>query len=186
MDRQLYHYVHHPESPLLESKNRLQPTPTTYQPSEIGQAEIPLGKGGGPNLYGMVGNDLISSVDKLGKIKWKEIKYCGLTLSIKRACCCLRAKSIADRVNELMQKRYGGQIDDGQTNALKHCIWNCKMARSFCGKKRAKKISSAHEDFEDNDANRKKMDLHNNQIGINLSGKDGNCVDLCETALKER
>jgi hypothetical protein len=137
-------------------------------------------------LYGMVGNDLISSVDKLGKIKWKEIKYCGLTLSIKRACCCLRAKSIADRVNELMQKRYGGQIDDGQTNALKHCIWNCKMARSFCGKKRAKKISSAHEDFEDNDANRKKMDLHNNQIGINLSGKDGNCVDLCETALKER
>ena len=45
MDRQLYHYVHHPESPLLESKNRLQPTPTTYQPSEIGQAEIRLGKG---------------------------------------------------------------------------------------------------------------------------------------------
>jgi len=47
MDRTRYHYVHQPESPLLEGENRLQSTPTTHQPSEIGQAEIRLGKGEG-------------------------------------------------------------------------------------------------------------------------------------------
>ncbi|MFT6179776.1 MAG: hypothetical protein ACJA1W_002125 [Akkermansiaceae bacterium] len=55
MDRQRYHYVHQPESRPLEGKSRPQSTPMSLNRSEIGQAEIRLGKMAGSTCMEWLG-----------------------------------------------------------------------------------------------------------------------------------
>jgi predicted flap endonuclease-1-like 5' DNA nuclease len=76
-------------------------------------------------------------------------------------------------------------------DAFRHAYWNCCLTRKVDAEE-AKKFADAHEDFEDNPANEKAMDLFNNQVGRNL-GSDpesvlgaGNWGDMsCEDLVKE-
>jgi RHS repeat-associated protein len=149
----------------------------------------PIGERGGLNLYGFVGNNGVHSVDELGLKTFKEWLYClSGTPAVK--CCCLRAAKIGEQLPKKMVERYGKDTDNGPINAIKHCVLNCKMAAGICGLTGAKAIADNHEDFPTNPLNNKRMDLHNNEVGRNLSAKTGDswskCFTACEEALKTR
>lgn len=130
MDRPRYHYVHQPESGPLEGKNRPQSTSMSLNRSEIGQAEIPSGKGGGGNLYGMVGNDAINGWDYLGLVGPDEPLFDrdagghspGTYIEYQRRCCdedgvshyydlrthCCENKEIVKKVKITVLIRQGG------------------------------------------------------------------------------
>ncbi|WCN09008.1 DUF6973 domain-containing protein [Marinomonas mediterranea] len=64
---------------------------------------------------------------------------------------------------------YNGRND--QSDAFRHCFWSALLAKEL-GEKNAKKFTSAHESSPTNAINEKLMDLHNNDIGLNI-GKSG-------------
>lgn len=63
-----------------------------------------------------------------------------------------------------VQTYYGTDCDSDRGNAFKHAYWNIRLCIAF-DEELAEKATSAHEDFPDNHADTKAMDLHNNAIG---------------------
>lgn len=142
--------------------------------------------------YQMLSNNLINDVDVLGLVDWNNVRACaGAVLggNLNKICCCIRAKKLACTMAEKMKDRYGRKTDHGVINAIKHCAWNCKMVAGVCTKANAKAISDSHEEFEGNPADNKRMDLHNNAIGLGIGSRSGDiwtaCFEGCEEAARD-
>ncbi len=143
----------------------------------------------GPNLYQYVRSNPITRVDPSGLISWNEVKYCA-SGSFLRAACCTRAYKISQTIRDEHRKRYGDMQDNCVLNAIYHCVWQCKISHSICcGTHRAKRIGDSHEKYDGNPANNKRMDLHNNEIGrqVSKTTKDswGDCYRGCEERVKD-
>ena len=99
--------------------------------------------------------------------------------------------------------KYDGGRHNGPGDAVRHCVWNCKMTRKV-GEETAKDFADAHEESSTCD-DETDMDLHNNKIGRELGKKPRysysltkgggttrkkipgrSCKDMCEKALRDK
>ena len=74
-------------------------------------------------------------------------------------------KEDADKALSEAATRYPGSLHNGEGDAFRHCYWSAMLTRDI-GEHNALKYLSAHEDFADNPAGEKTMDMHNNHQGI--------------------
>jgi hypothetical protein len=92
---------------------------------------------------------------------------------------------------------------DGPGDAFRHCYWSALIARSF-GAQLAKEVTDAHEHLQNVDLHvmqshegffgrdvhpASRMDLHNNQVGIELGlrwsmATEEELADRCEEAVR--
>lgn len=109
------------------------------------------------------------------------------------------ANKKANLAFEETKKKYGKQGHNDESDAFRHAMWNCHMARQI-GASEAKKFADAHEENASQPEGEKKMDLHNNQAGRDLvtdpksvlgdppAGKDWgktSCKDLVDEAIRQ-
>ena len=79
----------------------------------------------------------------------------------------------------------GKPLDGTKPNAWQHAYCACVSA-SRCGRLLARELSEVHEDWIDNPCTHSTMDLHNNEIGIQVStGDEDQCADLVTQALND-
>ena len=73
---------------------------------------------------------------------------------------------------------------NGAFDAMRHCTWNCLMARSI-GAAQAKEVGDLHEGCNtDNDCPALAMDLHNNLVGRELGQHSpAECPAACRAAI---
>jgi hypothetical protein len=89
---------------------------------------------------------------------------------------------------EKVERAYGGGNgnDADYPNAVKHCTWNCEMARRTGDIIVAQEFGDAHECKSTEEVRQdpnSQMDLHNNEVGRNLAidSKQG-CGAACATS----
>jgi hypothetical protein len=93
-------------------------------------------------------------------------------------------KRLADHAADEAKKRYSG-IHNGKADAWRHCYWSCLMRRQL-GEKCTRGILKGHEDCGDRDGQpawERKMDEHNNSIGLAMAIRLGSCSSGCAKAL---
>jgi uncharacterized protein RhaS with RHS repeats len=141
----------------------------------------------GPNLYQYVRSNPITHHDPTGLVTWTEAAFASW-----HPICAARAYKISQTIRSEHQKRYGDMDDDTILNGIYHCVWQCKITTSLCCTEAlAKEIGDNHEAYAGNPANKKQMDLHNNDIGRQVGGLInsvrqgtdntwGSCYDGCE------
>ena len=92
-------------------------------------------------------------------------------------------KEIIEKTKEFADEYFGGDRSDGtQANAFQHALYFCELAKVF-DEDFARKWGHAHEDGASHGAAHAVMDVHNNEIGIELSKIKGNCEDQVKKAL---
>jgi len=110
---------------------------------------------------------------------------------------CLKL-SVDEAFKAANQDAYKNTTLNGPGDAVRHCVWNCEMARCF-GVENAKQWADAHES-NPSPAEEKKMDFHNNHWGRELwktiskeirenpesLDSNGRCKLACEDALKAK
>jgi hypothetical protein len=78
--------------------------------------------------------------------------------------------SNANKALEEAQKRFGpSTLHNGSGDAFRHRFWSAMNARDQ-GTNTARAFGEAHENWIDNPAAEKKMDLHNNEVGFGIGG----------------
>jgi len=93
-------------------------------------------------------------------------------------------------MRELSEETGWPNCDGGRINAIKHCTWSCMMA-GLRGKKKSKAIGDMHEvcgNAKGASEKDRDMDLHNNQVGIDISDEipeGSSCLGECKKALGE-
>jgi len=65
------------------------------------------------------------------------------------------------------QKRFGVNGHNDSTDAFRHCFWSAILSRDI-GYLNAWEFTTAHESDPNNPADEKKMDLHNNSVGLKI------------------
>ncbi len=83
-------------------------------------------------------------------------------------------------------KRFGFNGRNDKSDAFRHSYWSAIMARDL-GYSQAEEFTTAHESSPTNNPLEKKMDLHNNKIGLNIGrygGSDDTLAEKCVQALK--
>ena len=94
-----------------------------------------------------------------------------------------------DDIGEIVDEHFGGTIcddlsDNTAGNAFKHALWMCLIATD-CDVAAAEGLGDSHENFTGNTCDIYSMDLHNNQVGIELSQDSGDCVQKVLQALQD-
>ncbi len=131
--------------------------------------------------YDFVKHNPTSRFDVLGLETAAEIDWC-----MAHPICCAAAHNSGSDIKSEMGKRYPSWTDNTVENAVQHCAWMCYVtSMTCCSKNDALKLGRAHEDYSGNPAQDKAMDLHNNNFGANIGGKNfKDCFDKCEQAAK--
>jgi hypothetical protein len=122
---------------------------------------------------------------------WEELSYWQL-LGI------YNSHQIAEKAVDGKEYDYG--IHNGPGDAVRHCVWNCEMARRN-SKQCAKKWGDAHEPKScknKKEQEEKDMDQHNNAVGRDLAQEEEICIisdpeapivikvrETCETLCKK-
>lgn len=94
-------------------------------------------------------------------------------------------KKARDVAFSTTKSRFGRNGHNDKSDAFRHCFWSAMLARDI-GYKNALKFTTAHEDFPENPANEKDMDLHNNKVGIRLGlsmASNDKLAHYCHTSL---
>ena len=138
------------------------------------------------NPFGFVHNDPVDWVDYFGLYgggaNAAETAWCKAN-----PICCLAAKNSGKDVKAEMAKRYPNWQDNTVENAVQHCAWMCYVvSMTCCSKGDANSLGQAHENYPGNPVHDKAMDLHNNDVGLNIGGKNlTDCFNKCEQAAKD-
>ncbi|MBD8512091.1 hypothetical protein L6J37_04400 [Photobacterium sp. WH77] len=101
-----------------------------------------------------------------------------IKVSLNPLLIALRLKQIENLV------RKNGRND--ASDAFRHCFWSALMARDL-GYMNAQRFTNAHESSPDNPFMEKKMDLHNNDVGLRIGargGSDSSLSNACMAALQ--
>ncbi len=86
-------------------------------------------------------------------------------------------KEDADKASAESQRRYSGQgLHNGNGDAFRHCFWSALLSRDI-GPDNARAFTTAHENYSDNPAGERAMDLHNNNVGIQIGQTFSNETD---------
>ena len=83
-------------------------------------------------------------------------------------------------------RRFRRNGHNDQSDAFRHCFWSAMLARDI-GYSDAKRFTSAHESSPKNRLDEKRMDLHNNQVGLDIGRSKGSNAILsarCMSALR--
>jgi RHS repeat-associated protein len=149
-----------------------------YSPN-IGRFLQPDPSGQEVNLYGYAENSPITLTDPSGLYPWTDAwtsimdSWNHLTPSEQRFCAdpinlllvCPTISDMAQYARSEENKRFHTDEDGTRANAFKHCTWAaCITIHNGAGV--AKTYTDAHEAFPQNDPASKRMDLHNNLMGI--------------------
>jgi len=117
----------------------------------------------------------------------RELCWC-----VRNPSCCRAANSCGQDARKEEQSRYGTTKDNTVNNAIKHCAWLCCMAsHPDCTTEQARGFGDAHEygaSGDDTHARPRGMDLHNNEIGLDLATPGAtlsDCIAKCEKAAKD-
>lgn len=94
-----------------------------------------------------------------------------------------------DTAFEETAKRFGVNGRNDRSDAFRHCFWSALLARDI-GYLDAWAFTTAHESDPGNPAGEKKMDLHNNSVGLKIgsdyyffSDSDDELSNSCYQAL---
>jgi hypothetical protein len=125
--------------------------------------------GGSATAYDYSNADPVNQSDLTGMYPAQE-----LTPAERRLCVlspwnkskCNKARNLANRAIRATTRLYGGNRDDGWSNAYQHCYWNALMTVSL-GAGFAKKVADAHEDNPPSPS--RSMDLQNNFMGRRIA-----------------
>ena len=176
-------------NPLLFTGRRFDPESgryffrTRYLDPVVGRFTIrdTIGIWGDPinlgNGYAYVGNNPWTALDPTGEgTSIYEKGWC-----IGNLCCCASASDSGADVHQMMKKVFGDYGDGTKENAIKHCTWMCLVPSiDSCSQDAARKLGEAHEARSDNSEQDKAMDLHNNEVGLNIGGKNiYECLQKC-------
>jgi RHS repeat-associated protein len=126
-------------------------------------------------------NSPISSSDPFGleTPRYPSVGECAkqvIDVGLKNAVSAYGSRSSS--FGELKNNHISPDTDSG--NAILHCTWSCKMAKTI-GPEAAKKVGDNHEKLGDNSS----KDLSNNSKGIELAGKvnsPADCFNACSKA----
>ena len=115
------------------------------------------------NLYGYGSNNPASRIDPGGLegTTWAETLYCLNPFHIWE---CQQALVISIFARDISFEVIPNSKANGRQDALRHCIWQACL-RVALGASLAKKFGDMHEDWANNPAPEKAMDLHNNIWG---------------------
>jgi RHS repeat-associated protein len=135
-------------------------------------SEDPAGLDDGPNRYLYVRNGPVGRIDPTGRLTDDEEKYCRSPKNwgaCKDGAVCALVAHVA----------FGSQ-DSNASNAQKHCVWACCLARRQNAKV-AFDLTDAHE-AGPGDRCEKQMDLANNATGIalGLANPSDSCFTVCD------
>ena len=148
---------------------------------------------GDANLYRYVFNNSVLNTDPLGLLPEARIDEKGCMAKVvaqyfsqqsatqqMQAMALIGAhlKSLTASVwDQARAKKYS---TDGQTNAFRHCLWSCELAR-YGGQRFAEDFAECHEGT--NKSCDTEVDRINNQFGRTLAGLNGSCASLCESRM---
>lgn len=76
-------------------------------------------------------------------------------------------KNAAQHASNETVRHFGRHDHNGPGDAFRHCFWSALLCRDL-GYMGALRYTSAHEEFDDNPADEKAMDLHNNGVGLKI------------------
>ena len=68
------------------------------------------------------------------------------------------------------------------SDAFRHCYWSALLARDL-GYANAQTFTNAHESSPDNPFMEKKMDLHNNEVGLQIGSRGGSDTSLSSACM---
>lgn len=111
--------------------------------------------------------------------KWFLIKHPQLIGTIRKA---------SDKARLEARRRFPGPgLRNGHGDAFRHCYWSALLSRDI-GAENARAFTMAHEDFSNNPAGERAMDIHNNGVGISIgqafvSASDTALSNQCAAAL---
>lgn len=77
------------------------------------------------------------------------------------------------------RKRFGFSGHNDQTDAFRHCLWSAILARDL-GYNNSLEFTTAHENWKSNPIGEKRMDLHNNSIGLSIGQSGGDNDSLSQ------
>jgi len=145
----------------------------------------PIGEAGGINLYGFVGNNPIGRFDVLG-LYGAGVNAAEKAWAKSHPICACAAQNSGKDIKAEMAKRYPSWQDNTVENAVQHCALMCFVTSMWsCSKADAISLGKAHENYPGNPAHDKAMDIHNNNVGANIGGKNlTDCFNKCEQAAK--
>ncbi|KKD00973.1 DUF6973 domain-containing protein [Photobacterium halotolerans] len=95
-------------------------------------------------------------------------------------------KSAKEKAFEETSREFGKNGRNDASDAFRHCFWSALMAREL-GYMNAQRFTNAHESSPDNPFMEKKMDLHNNDVGLCIGargGSDRSLSNACMAALQ--
>lgn len=70
------------------------------------------------------------------------------------------------------QRRFGRNGHNDAADAFRHCFWSALLAREL-GFQAALRFTNAHEAYPQNPLGEKRMDVHNNRVGLNIGRAKG-------------
>jgi len=154
-----------------------------YSPS-LGRftTEDPIGLNGGNNMFSFVKNNPLNLNDKYGLICIINERITAL-LSVGPISSYIGGVTLRNEAwRESQATGLSGQIDGAQ-DAWRHCYWSCRMAQEI-GVIDALLIGGIHEECNKQKCEIKKMDMHNNYIGLKSALHGSNdCKLNCWAAL---
>ena len=83
-------------------------------------------------------------------------------------------------------RRFGRNGHNDKSDAFRHCFWSAILARDI-GFQDAMRFTTAHESSPKNRLEERRMDLHNNRVGLDIgraSGTNESLSDRCMAALR--
>jgi hypothetical protein len=83
------------------------------------------------------------------------------------------------------RRRFGRNGQNDRSDAFRHCFWSAILSRDI-GYSAALRFTTAHESSPTNDPAEKKMDLHNNTVGLKIGrakGSNHSLSNRCMAAL---
>jgi hypothetical protein len=88
-------------------------------------------------------------------------------LTLRNPAAPLLIQNSKDKAFSETASRFGHNGHNDQSDAFRHCFWSSMLSRDL-GYFWAKAFTDAHESDPGNPAGEKRMDLHNNSVGLKI------------------
>lgn len=134
----------------------------------------PIGLMGGLSTFGYVLGNPLRYRDPKGLLA--DVVWC---LTSPWACWSASPLKCRSEAISATREIFGHSGDGDASDAFRHCMWSCCMAKSG-GADAAKGAGDSHEGDSGNPLCSKNMDLFNNAMGISLANAGGDCRAGCQ------